>query len=108
MGYPFGFYNYPFGYFNYPYYGPYAYRSPESAVLSHEINTIKSNYRLKIKAVRKDKALDRTQRKQQILALKSERENEIINAQKQFLNNRSDRPSKSGSAKDPNGTNATS
>lgn len=82
-GYPF--FGYP--YFGYPYgYGlyPYAYGSRSSYALNAQINAVKSEYRYKIKAARKDKSVSSTQRKQNVLQLKSERENAIADVQKNF------------------------
>lgn len=80
-GYPF--FGYP--YFGYPYgYGPYAYRPMASSRLNSEINAVKSEYRHKIKAVRKDKSISSAQRKQNISKLKSDRENAIADVEKNF------------------------
>lgn len=86
IGYPYGYYGYPYGYFDYPFYAPRMYRSSKAGVLGQQINSIKTDYKYKIKAVRKDKTLGKAEKKQQILLLKSERENEIQKAQSQFLN----------------------
>lgn len=93
-GFPYGYYGYPFGYFNYPYYSPYAYRSPRAAALNNQIDAIKSQYKFKIKAVRKDKALDKAQKKQEILSLKSQRESDIANAQYEFYHPKANKPIK--------------
>lgn len=86
LGYPYGYFGYPFGYFDYPMYGARAYRTPKMGVLNDQINSIKSDYKFKIKAVRQDKTITRTQRRQEILNLKSEREAAIQAAQTKFLN----------------------
>ncbi len=89
-GYPF--FGYP--YFGYPYgYGmyPYAYGPMTSYKLNAQINAVKSEYRYKIKAARKDKSVSRAQRKQNVLQLKSERENAIGNVQKNYYQRRMNR-----------------
>jgi hypothetical protein len=88
----FGFgYDYP--YFGYPNYGfyPYPYYNymPMSAYnLNRQVTSIRSEYSYKIKAVRKDKSIVKSQRKQQILALKSEREKAIASAENSFYQRR--------------------
>ena len=85
FSYGFGF-GYP--YFGYPYYGyPYGYpyygnRMPYK--LSLEIQSIKTDYKNKIREARKDKSLSHSQRRQEIRSLKAERDQEIINAQRNF------------------------
>ena len=89
-GYPF--FGYP--YFGYPYgYGmyPYAYGPMTSYKLNAQINAVKSEYRYKIKAARKDKSVSSAQRKQNVLQLKSERENAIGNVQKNYYQRRMNR-----------------
>ena len=73
MGYPF--LGYPF--MGYPPYYGYR-RSP--AQLNMQIQEIKNEYHDKIKATRKDKSISKTERKQQIRNLKSEKDKEILNA----------------------------
>jgi hypothetical protein len=83
-------YGYPyFGspYFGFPYYGyGYPYREYRSMPykLTKEIEGIKSDYKYKIKAARKDKTLSRKQRRQEIRSLKSERDKDVINAEMNF------------------------
>lgn len=108
LGYPFGYYGYPFGYFDYPFYGPYAYRSPRVNALDQQISSIKSDYKYKIKAVRKDKALDRSQKREEILTLKSERESDIQKAENQFFNRRLSAPEKSRTNTTPDNAGSTS
>jgi hypothetical protein len=88
-------YNYPYGYsyYGYPYYGYSFWERPfnnrNRAIqykLSLQIKTIKMDYADKIKQVRHDKSLSHSQKKQKILSLKSERNQSIINAQKDFVN----------------------
>jgi hypothetical protein len=82
FGYSYPYFNYGFGnpYFVYPYgYGLAPYR-PASR-LDVQIAAIRSDYRYKIKAARKDKTVPKTERKQNILSLKSEREKAIANAE---------------------------
>lgn len=89
-GYPF--FGYP--YFGYPFaYGPYsyAYGPASSYKLNAQISAVKSEYRYKIKAARKDKSVSSTQRKQNVLQLKSERENAISNVQKNYYQRRMNR-----------------
>jgi len=76
-GYGYPFLGYPFmGYPPYPYYG--SRRTP--AQLNMQIQEIKNEYHDKIKATRKDKSISKTERKQQIRNLKSEKDKEILNA----------------------------
>jgi hypothetical protein len=82
-------------YFGYPYYGyPYGYGSPyyESRRmpyrLSLEIESIKTDYKNKIREARKDKSLSHSQRRHEIRSLKAERDQEIINAQRNFSRSR--------------------
>ncbi|MEO9022439.1 MAG: hypothetical protein ABI237_09295 [Ginsengibacter sp.] len=83
FGYPY--FNYP--YLGYPYFG-YGYPSYNSRPipyrLDREIQSIKMDYKYKIKAARKNKSISRAQRKQQILALKSDREKDISNTEINF------------------------
>lgn len=82
--YPFG-WGYPYG-IGYPYF-PYNYRNM-SGMLNNQIQSIRNEYSYKIKAVRKDKSLTKTQRKQEILSLKSDREKDISTAEKDFRQQR--------------------
>ncbi|HUZ57169.1 MAG TPA: hypothetical protein VMU83_00130 [Hanamia sp.] len=52
--------------------------------MNRQIQYIRSEYSYKIRAARKDKSLTKSQRKQQILSLKSEREKAINNAEVNF------------------------
>jgi len=96
FGYGFN-YGYPlFGYpyFGYPFaYGPYsyAYGPMSSYKLNAQINAVKSEYRYKIRAARKDKSVSSAQRKQNVLQLKSEREKAIGNVQKNYYQRRMNR-----------------
>ena len=86
-GYPF--YGYP--YFGYPFgygFSPYAYGPMSSYRLNAQINSVRSEYRYKIKAARKDKSVSKVQRTQNVLQLKSERENAIANVEKNFRTGR--------------------
>jgi hypothetical protein len=81
----------PFSYgigFGYPYYGyPFGYPYYENRMpykLSLEIQSIKTDYKHKIKEARKDKSLSHSQRRQEIRSLKAERDQDIINAQRNF------------------------
>lgn len=84
FGYPF--YFNPYGY-GYPYYG----NSRGSYNLSLKIQSIKVGYRNKIQTTRNDKSISHAQRRQQIRTLKTEREQAIINAQRDYYNNRQKR-----------------
>jgi hypothetical protein len=75
LGYPY--YGYPYGY---PYYG----NRPTPYKLSLEIQSIKIHYKNKIREARKDKSLKHSERRQEIRSLKAERDQEIINAQRNF------------------------
>jgi hypothetical protein len=86
FGYPyFGYpvFGYPYGYGN-PYYGPR--RMPYK--LSLEIQSIRIDYKDKIRKARHDKSLSSSQRRQEIRALKTERDQQIIDAQRNFSFNR--------------------
>jgi hypothetical protein len=84
FGYPF--YFSPYGY-GYPYYGNG--RMPYN--LSMEIQSIKVNYRNKIRGVRNDKSISHAQKRQEIRSLKGERGPAIADAQRNFYNNRRQR-----------------
>lgn len=92
FGYGFGYpyFNYGFGYpyFGYPPYGygfaPYR----PSSRLDAQIEAIRADYGYKIKAARKDKSVPKAERKQNILALKSEREKAIADAEMNYQNQR--------------------
>lgn len=84
FGYPF--YFSPYGY-GYPYYG----NGRMSYNLSMEIQSIKVNYRNKIRGVRNDKSISHAQKRQEIRSLKGERDQAIADAQRNFYNNRRQR-----------------
>jgi hypothetical protein len=84
FGYPF--YFSPYGY-GYPYYG----NGRASYGLSMEIQSIKVNYRNKIREIRNDKSLSHVQKRQEIRSLKGERDQAIADAQRNFYNNRRQR-----------------
>ena len=52
--------------------------------LSLQIQSIKADYRDKIRDARKDKSLSHSQKRQEIRSLKAERDQEIIDAQRNF------------------------
>ena len=85
-------FNYGYPYFGYPYYGtPYGnpyYVNRVPYKLSLEIQSIKIDYKNRIREARKDKSLSHSQRREQIRSLKAERDQEIINAQKNFVRSR--------------------
>lgn len=89
-GYGLGF-GYP--YFGYPYYGypfdyPFYGNRPMPYKLSLQIQSIKVDYKNKIREARKDKSLSHSQRRQEIRSLKAERDQDIINAQRNFSRSR--------------------
>jgi hypothetical protein len=83
FGYPYGYpyYGYPYGY---PYYGS----RPMPYKLSLEIQSIKNDYKSQIREARKDKSLSRPARRKEIRSLKSERDQAIIDAQRNFSRRR--------------------
>ena len=86
-GYPFGYWGglyYPYGY---PYYG---YNSTPYR-LSAQIQSIKVDYRNRIRETRHDKSMSHSQRRQEIRNLKGERAQAIADAQRDFYNNRRNR-----------------
>ena len=89
FGYPY--YGYPFGY---PYYGPYGYMNPYynnnrmPYKLSLEIQSIKVDYKNKIRNARKDKSISHSARRQEIRNLKADRDEQIISAQQNFRQRR--------------------
>jgi len=52
--------------------------------LSLDIQSIKNEYQYKIRDVRKDKSMSHSERRKEIRSLKAERDQEIIDAQKDF------------------------
>lgn len=87
LGFGYGYPSFGYPYFGYPYgygFSPYAYRPMQSYRLNAQINTVKSEYRYKIKTARKDKSISRAERKQDVLSLKSERENKIAEVEKNY------------------------
>ncbi|MEO8860921.1 MAG: hypothetical protein ABI358_05825 [Ginsengibacter sp.] len=71
-------YGYPYGYN--PYYG--ARRMPYK--LSLQIESIKVDYRNQIRNARNDKGLSHAQKRQEIRNLKAQRDQDIINAQRNY------------------------
>ena len=84
FGYPYGYFGYPM--FGYPY--GYGYSRMSSYSLDRQITSIRIQYRYKIKAARKDKSVAKSQRKQDVLSLKSDREKAINNAEVNFRRQR--------------------
>jgi hypothetical protein len=91
FGYDYPYYGYP--YYGYPYYGysfwdrPFHNRNRAIQYkLSLQLKSIKMDYANKIKQVRHDKSLSHSQKKQKILSLKNERNQSIVNAEKNFAN----------------------
>lgn len=73
-------------YFGSPYGYPYRYNNPQpKSKLDLQIESIKADYSYRIKGVRKNRSLDKNDRKQQILQLKAARDQEIIEAKKTAL-----------------------
>jgi hypothetical protein len=81
IGYGYPYYGYPaIGYpYGYPYYEP---RVPYKLQL--EIQSIKTDYRNQIRDVRHDKNLSHSKRRQEIRSLKGERDQAIIDAQRNY------------------------
>lgn len=87
FGYPYGYLGYPM--FGYPYgYPPYGYAPMSSYSLNRQIASIRIQYRYKIKAARQDKSVSKSERKQDVLSLKSDREKAINNAELNFRKQR--------------------
>ncbi len=78
--------------FGYPYYGyPYGYDPYYSRVpykLSLEIQSIKTDYRNKIREARKDKSISHSARRQEIRNLKTQRDEDIYSAEQNFRQRR--------------------
>lgn len=92
IGFTYGGLGYGYPYFNYPFFGyPYGYGFAPYKPMSQldaQIAAIRADYAYKIKAARKDKSVPKAERKQNILALKSAREQAVANAAKDFRNGR--------------------
>jgi hypothetical protein len=91
LGFGYPYFGYP--YFGYPYYGnpfdyPFYGNRPMPYKLSLQIQSIKVDYKNKIREARKDKSLSHSQRRQEIRSLKAERDQDIINAQRNFSRSR--------------------
>ncbi len=56
--------------------------------LSLEIQSIKNDYKSQIREARKDKSLSRSERRKEIRSLKAERDQAIIDAQRNFSRRR--------------------
>lgn len=85
IGYGYPYYGYPaFGYpsYGYPYGYPYETRVPYKLQL--EIQSIKTDYKNQIRDVRHDKSLSHSKRRQEIRSLKGERDQAIIDAQRNY------------------------
>lgn len=78
----------PFGYYGYPYYGYPYYEAPlpiaRPSKLDQEIADITHDYSEKIESVRMDHSLSRKERRHKIRELRSERDNEIYNAKRNY------------------------
>lgn len=91
MGYNYPYYGY--SYYGYPYYGSPFWYSPfhnrnrvVQYKLSLQLKSIKMDYENKIKQVRHDKSLSHLQKRENIRSLKNERDQSIVNAEKDFVN----------------------
>ncbi len=86
-GYGYGYYPYsPFGYnpwYAYPP-GPGYYRSSRPSKLDLEIQDINNDYKDKIWSARHDESLSRKQRRQAVHDLKHQRDNDILQAKKDY------------------------
>jgi hypothetical protein len=82
LGYPYlGYPYYPYGYpYGYPYY--YSGRMPYR--LSMEIQTIRDDYKQQIKETRRDKSISHAERRKDIQSLKIQRDQAIINAERNY------------------------
>ncbi len=81
--------NYGYPYFGYPPYMGYPiYGNRVPYKLSLDIQSIKIDYKSRIKETRKDKSLSHSQKRAQIRSLKTERDQAIIDAQKNFVRSR--------------------
>jgi hypothetical protein len=76
LGYGNPYYSYPFGY-------PYRYREMPYK-LELQIESIKVDYKNRIRQARRDKTLNHAQRRQEIRNLKTERDEDIINARRDY------------------------
>lgn len=81
FGYPY--YGYPFGYPN-----PYGYSRGTPYKLSLQIQSIKLDYKNQIRETRHNKSLSHSQKRQEIRTLKTERDQDIISAQRNFRSGR--------------------
>ena len=88
--YPYGFgLGYGLGYPYSPFYDPFYHRyESRPTQLDLQIEDIKDEYKYKISTVKKDKSLAKDERKQKVRDLKHEREQEIIDAKKNYYSNR--------------------
>ena len=89
-------------YFGYPYGNPFYENRRMPSELSLDIQSIKSEYSYKIKDARKDKSVGHAERRKEIRSLKAERDQAIIDAQKDF--NRQQRRNYQNRGNNNNGT----
>jgi hypothetical protein len=90
-GYGFGLNPYRFSPFGYsPFDNPYQNRNYNSmpTALELDIEEIRNDYNQKMDGVKADELLSRKERRQQIKALKHEREDEIIDAKRRYIRTR--------------------
>ncbi len=93
VGFGFGYNPFYSPYYAYnPWYSPYAYQ--RTSKLDLDIEQIKNDYHHQIADVRHDKSLSSAERRAQIRDLRSERENSILEAQKNYYHPRHATPQK--------------
>jgi len=79
---------YPYGYNPYYGYPPGYYYGSRPTKLDLEIQDIQNDYKHQIWSVRHDESLSRRDRRQKVHDLKHERDSEILQAKKDYYNNR--------------------
>jgi hypothetical protein len=107
FGYGYGYY--PYSYFGMPFFGypygyasPYGYGSRGSYNLSLQIQSIKIDYRNQIRNTRKDKSISHAERRKDIRNLKTERDQAIISAQRNYRSGRRNNQNSNGGYINPN------
>ncbi len=109
FGYGFGYGYYRYSYFGTPFFGyPYGYMSPIMVItganynLSLQIQSIKMDYRNQIRNARKDKSMSHAERRKEIRNLKTERDQAIISAQRNYRSGRMNNQNSNGGYINPN------
>lgn len=91
----YGYYGLGYGYMYNPYnpfYDPfYNRRSYQPTQLDLQIDEIKNEYKFKIDSAKDDKSLSKDQKKQLVRDLKHQRENDIIEAKKEYYKSRDEK-----------------